>query len=118
MLSVGHRLDATPDGRFWFEVATLEPDRFLGLRASINLGTGRPFDPRGPRPARYMDALWGFHLTGVPGGSTRLVVSGYAATRRGLLQRITDVAFWEPAHWIMQTRQFTNLKRRAERGPR
>ena len=115
---MGDHLAATPDGRFWFEVAALDPESFLGLRASIDLGTGRPFDSRGPRPAFYMDALWGFQLTAVPGERTRLVVSGYAATRRGLLQRITDVVFWEPAHWIMQTRQFTNLKRRAERGPR
>jgi hypothetical protein len=27
---------------------------------------------------------------------------------------IADFLFWEPAHWIMQTRQFRNLKRRAE----
>ncbi len=117
-LSVGDRLAATPDGRFWFEVAALEPERFLGLRASIDRGTGRPFDPRGPRPAVYMDALWGFQLNAVPEGQTRLVVSGYAATRRGLLQSVADVVFWEPAHWIMQTRQFINLKRRAERRSR
>ena len=117
-LSVGDRLDATPDGRFWFEVAALEPERFLGLRASIDLSTGRPFDPRGPRPALYMDALWGFQLTALPEARTRLVVSGYAATRRRLLHRAIDIAFWEPAHWIMQTRQFTNLKRRVERRPR
>jgi proline iminopeptidase len=114
-LSVGDRLDATPDGRFWFEVAALEPERFLALRASIDLSTGRPFDPRGPRPALYMDALWGFQLTPLSEARTRLVVSGYAATRRRLVHRVIDVAFWEPAHWIMQTRQFTNLNRRAER---
>jgi hypothetical protein len=117
-LSVGDRLAATPDGRFWFEVAALEPERFLGLRAAIDLRTGRPFDTTRPRPTLYMDALWAFQLKEVPGGRTRLVVSGYAATRRGLVQGLTDVLFWEPAHWIMQTRQFTNLKRRAEGGPR
>jgi len=31
---------------------------------------------------------------------------------------LTDALFWEPAHWIMQTRQLTNPKRRAEGGPR
>jgi proline iminopeptidase len=45
------------------------------------------------------------------------VVSGYAAARPRFLQRIADLFFWEPAHWIMQTRQFTNLKRHAERQP-
>jgi proline iminopeptidase len=43
------------------------------------------------------------------------VVSGYASARPRLLQVIADLLFWEPAHWIMQTRQFANLKRRAER---
>lgn len=50
------------------------------------------------------------------GGRTRLVVSGYASARPRLAQAILDLLFWEPAHWIMQTRQFTNLKRRVESG--
>ena len=29
---------------------------------------------------------------------------------------IMNVTLLEPAHWIMQTRQFTNLKHRVERG--
>jgi proline iminopeptidase len=114
-LAVGHRLASTPDGRAWFEVAALDPERFLGLRASIDLRHGRPFDPAGPRPRFYLDGLWGFQLTEWPGGRTRLVVSGYASARPRLLQRIADVLFLEPAHWIMQTRQLANLKRRAER---
>jgi hypothetical protein len=116
-LSVGVRLASTPGGRAWFEVAALESERFLGLRASIDLRSGRPFDPAGPRPRFYVDALWGFHLTQLPDGRTRLVVSGYASARPRLLQAIADLLFWEPAHWIMQRRQFTNLTRRAERPP-
>jgi hypothetical protein len=27
---------------------------------------------------------------------------------------VMGLLFWEPAHWIMQTRQFANLARRAE----
>jgi proline iminopeptidase len=114
-LSVGDRLASTPGGRAWFEVAALEPARFLGLRAAIDLVTGRPFDPAGPRPRWYVDSRWGFRLTAWPGNRTRLVVSGYADARPRLLQAVADRLFWEPAHWIMQTRQFANLKRRAER---
>ena len=51
----------------------------------------------------------------MPGGRTRLLVSGYAASHPRVLTAIGDLVFWEPAHWIMQTRQLTNLKRRAER---
>jgi proline iminopeptidase len=117
-LAVGDHLASTPSGRVWFEVAALDPERFLGLRASINLHDGRPFDPAGPRPSLYFDGLWGFQLTELPGGRTRLVVSGYASAPPRLLQRIADVLFWEPAHWVMQRRQFANLKRRSEGQPR
>ncbi|MBI2527334.1 MAG: hypothetical protein HYY95_01520 [Candidatus Rokubacteria bacterium] len=114
-LAVGGRLASTPSGSTWFEVAALDPERFLGLRAPINLRGGRPFDTAGPRPPFYIDALWGFQLKELPERRTRLVVSGYASARPRLLQLIADLLFWEPAHWIMQTRQLANLKRRAER---
>ena len=113
-VSVGDRLASTPSGGTWFEVAALDAERFLGLRAPINL---RPFDTAGSRPHLYVDALWGFQLKELPEGRTRLVVSGYASARPRFLQVIADPLFWEPAHWVMQTRQFGNLKRRAERPP-
>jgi hypothetical protein len=113
-ISVGDRLPSTPSGSAWFEVAAVEPERFLALRAPLSL-RGRPFDPAGPRPRVYTDSLWAFLLEGLVGGRTRLLVSGYAAARPRLLLAIGNVIFWEPAHWIMQTRQFANLKRRAER---
>jgi hypothetical protein len=112
-LAVGDRLASTPSGSAWFEVVALERERFLGLRASLDL-RGRPFDPMGRRPRFYTDSLWGFLLEELPEQRTRLVVSGYAIARPRLLQAIGNFAFWEPAHWIMQTRQFANLKRRTE----
>jgi proline iminopeptidase len=114
-LKIGDRLKSTPSGGFWFEVAALEPERFLGLRAPIDLRRGRPFDTHRPRPRYYLDSLWGFQLKPLDGDRTRLVVSGYAAARPRSLQKVAELFFWEPAHWIMQTRQFANLKRRAER---
>jgi proline iminopeptidase len=112
-LRLGDRLASTPKGNAWFEVAALDRERFIGLRASLDL-RGRPFDPRGPRPRFYIDALWGFHLKELPGARTRLVVSGYASGRPQLVRKLADSIFWEPAHWVMQTRQFANLKRRTE----
>ena len=113
-ISVGDRLAAKPDGSEWWEVAALEPERFLGLRMSLDL-RGRPFEPAGERPRFYTDSLWGFLLDELPGRGTRLVVSGYWCLRPRWLQPIVSFIFLEPSHWIMQTRQFTNLKRRAER---
>jgi proline iminopeptidase len=105
--------DEGPTARSW-EVAALEPDRFLGLRASYDLRRGRWFDPKGPRPPFSTLSLWGFLLQELPGNRTRLIVSGYWSLRPRWLQPILSVLVLEPSHWIMQTRQFTNLKRRAE----
>jgi hypothetical protein len=61
--------------------------------------------------------VWCFQLNELPEGRTRLVVSGYAAQHPRTLLAIVDFLLWEPAHWIMQRRQFVNLKRRSERTP-
>jgi proline iminopeptidase len=113
-IAVGDHLPSMPDEKAWWEVAALEPERFLGLRASVDLRM-HPFDPHGPRPRFYSDSLWGFLLEELPGGCTRLVVSGTWAQEPRWLQAITNFVFLEPSHWIMQTRQFANLKRLAER---
>jgi hypothetical protein len=116
-MAVGDRRPSTPEGTYWFEVAALEPERFLALRAPLDLAhASRPFNPAGPRPAMYSDSTWCFLLRELPEGKTRLVVSGYAASRPRFVTAIADFLVWEPAHWIMQTRQFTNLRRRVEAG--
>jgi hypothetical protein len=113
-LAVGQHMISSPSGKTWFQVAAVEPERFLALRASYDL-RGRPFDPAGPRPRDYSDSVWCFLLEEAAGDRTRLIVSGYADARPRLLQAVQNSLFWEPSHWIMQTRQFANLQRRAER---
>jgi proline iminopeptidase len=113
-ISVGDHLATMPDGSLGWEVAALEPEQFLGLRMSLDL-CGRPFDPGGPQPRYYTDSLWAFLLEERPGNRTRLVVSGYWAFKPRWLQPIMSVLFLDLQHWIMQTRQFANLKRRVER---
>ena len=112
-ISIGDHLTAKPDGSEWWEVAALEQERFLCLRMSLDL-RGRPFDPRGTRPRFYTDSTWGFILEELPGHGTRLVVSGYWSLRPRWLQPLISLLFLEPSHWVMQTRQFSNLKRYAE----
>jgi hypothetical protein len=81
-----------PNGPSRFVVALLEANRTLVLRGDYS---------------KSIDGIWGFHLRSAPGGSTRLV----ARTRnRGLPQLISLP--WEPVHFIMQTRQFHNLRTR------
>src|SRR5512135_2653904 len=36
-ISIGHHMPSVPDGSVWWEVAALEPERFLGLRMSVDL---------------------------------------------------------------------------------
>lgn len=122
-IAVGDRMAATPDGSQSWEVAALEPGRFLSLRMSLDL-RGRPFDPAGTPPRFRTDSTWGFLLEEVPADRTRLVVSGYWLLCPAWLQPVASVLVLEPTHWIMQTRQFTNLarnvaaaRRRAEAAP-
>jgi hypothetical protein len=114
-LSLGDRLAAWSPGDpvdAW-EVAALEPERFLGLRGLSDL-RGRVLEPSQPRPPSYTEGLWGFLLEELPGGGTRLIVSGYQTFRPRWLQGTLDFWLYPPLHWPMQVRQFANLKRNAE----
>lgn len=111
-IAVGDHLVAKPDGSEWWEVAALEPERFLCLRMSLDL-RGRPFDSAGPRPRSSTDSTWGFLLEELPGDRTRLVVSGYWSLQPRWLQPIMSFVMLEPSHFIMQIRQFANLERLA-----
>ena len=114
-ISVGDRMVSAPNGKYWFEVAALVPARFLALRACFDL-RGRQLPSGGLRPPAYSDSVWCFLLKGLPDDRTRLIVSLYAAGRPRTVNALAGLVLWEPAHWIMQKRQFRNLKRRAERG--
>jgi hypothetical protein len=113
-INLGDRLAGTPDGSQWWEVAALERERFLGLRMSLDLH-GRPFDHTRGRPRHFTDSLWGFLLEDLQDGRTRLVVSGYWDFEPRWLRPLLSIVLLEPSHWIMQTRQFTKIKRQAER---
>lgn len=82
-----------------WQVAALEPERFLGLRSRIP----------------HSESLWAFWLKELPGGKTRLLVSGYWNMEPRWLQPFISFAVLEWTHWIMQTKQFAELKRRVER---
>ena len=113
-LAVGDRIFATPNREHWFEVAAIERERFFAVRACFTRD-GHPYDPRATRPSSFSDTLWAFELRPLAHHRTRLLVTTYGTvSHMGPLTALNYV-FWEPAHWIMQTRQFTNLKRRAER---
>jgi proline iminopeptidase len=96
-----------------WDVAALEPNRFLGLHGLRDL-RGRRLDARQPRPSMYTEGLWGFWLKELPGGRTRLVIGGYQAFRPRWLGRFAD---WVGPLivWVMQARMLRVLKRNVER---
>ncbi len=97
-----------------WEVAALEPNRFLGLRGLNDL-RGRNLDPKRPRPSAYVEGLWGFLLNELPGGRTRLVIGGYQAIRPRWLARFVFYWLYVPVTWTMQARMLAVLKRNIER---
>jgi proline iminopeptidase len=76
---------------------------------------GRQLDPEQPRPSAYTEGLWGFLLTEVPGGRTRLVISGYQTLRPRWLERFANYWLYIPVVWPMQARMLAVLKRNIER---
>ena len=100
-----------------YQVAVLEPNRFLGLHGLSDL-RGRALDPNQPRPSAYMEGLWGFLLNELPGGRTRLVTSGYQALRPRWLERFVFYWLYIPVVWTMSARMLAVLKRNIERAAR
>jgi hypothetical protein len=54
-IAIGDHLASTPSGKAWFEVAALERESFLVLRAPLDL-RGRPFDTAGSPPRFCSDS--------------------------------------------------------------
>jgi hypothetical protein len=115
-LTAGDQIQACSPGGLLapWQVAVLEPNRFLGLHKLTDL-RGRSLDPHQPRPSTYMEGLWGFQLNELPGGRSRLVIGGYQAIRPRWLERI--VFDWSNVVtvWIMQARMLAVLKSTVER---
>ena len=100
-----------------WEVAALEPNRFLGLRGLRDL-RGRQLDPGQPRPSAYTEGLWAFLLSELPGDRTRLVISGYQTLRPRWLERFANYWLYPPVVWPMQARMLAVLKRNIEQAAR
>lgn len=114
-LAVGDRVPSVQTGETWFVVAELEPARALVYRASIDLGTREPFEPSGRWPRSFLDGTWAFVVEPGPDDTTRLIVRTRGHGRPRLALRAFDMFVGEPAHLVMQTRQFANLHRRVAR---
>jgi hypothetical protein len=97
-----------------WEVAALQPNRFLGLHGLSDL-RGHRLDPDQPRPSAYTEGLWGFLLNELPDGRARLVIGGYEVLRAGWLGGFLFSWLGPLVVWIMQARMLAVLKRNVER---
>jgi proline iminopeptidase len=113
-LREGDRIASAPDGSHWFDVALLVPERALVLRASLTVPLAHNFEPADGPPRAYSDSTWGFFLKPTVDGHTRLVVTGKARGKPHALIAGANWLAWDPAHWVMQLKQFAGLRRRAE----
>ena len=111
-LRAGDRIYATVDGSVYFTVAVAEYPSTLVLRSDYALPSGRPLDPAEPDPRAFARGVWGFHLRELPGNETRLVVRTVGRDGPRAVTAVFDRLFGEPAHLIMQARQFHNLAQR------
>ena len=115
-LRQGQPLNSMAHGRDQMTVAVLEPGRTLVLRSIYQVPSFRTVEPRpGPPPRDCADAIWGFHLRPAPGGNTRLVIRKRGRGPRPYTWRAYNwpiSQLWDPLHFIMQTRQFHNLRTR------
>ena len=109
---VGQHLQNSPDGSNSMTVALVEPNRTLALRTNMEFPSRRSFDPSAPLPRVFMDGIWSFHLRPTADGQTRLVARMRGRSRPKALLRPFGVLFGDPLHFVMQIRQFQNLRAR------
>jgi proline iminopeptidase len=112
-LEPGDHLASHPSGRTWFVVAEVDPERTLVLRASLEMPSARPYDPDGERPRFFVDSSWAFALEPLA-SRTRLLVRTSSTARPRRLARLLTFLFFDPAHYVMQTRQLARLRHLAE----
>lgn len=113
-IRAGSPVVSRTDGTAWFTVARCDQPSVLVLRASMSL-RGKPFDPTARPPRHFIDSTWGFHLERLPGDRTRMLVRSRGRGEPAGLVGLSNVVFWHPAHWVMQTKQFRELRRRVAR---
>jgi len=112
-IAVGDHLNSLPDGKAYFTVKILEPERTLVLGSELTFGRTAALE--GLLPPVSSVGIWAFHLRPLPGERTRLVVRTRGQGHPRLLAWLLDFALGQPAHFIMQLRQFQNLNARVGR---
>ena len=109
-LAEGDRLTSTPNGSAYLAATVVDPPHALVLRGSDPDRSA--VRPTRDRPPRLHSVNVGVRTPRVGRRRHSLVVRTRSTSRPEWPQRILNTAFWEPAHAVMQRRQFANLHRR------
>lgn len=110
-LAIGQVIPATPGGTDGFEVLAIEPERALVLGGLFDPAAKQQLAFASTRPAHFWHVTWAFVLAPHDAGHTRLQVRVRAAFSPDQRLHATWIT---PVHWLMETAQLHNLKRRAE----
>jgi hypothetical protein len=96
-------------------VLRVEQERALVIGASIDLTTGKPFDPTKRSAPRFVSMTWAFVLRPIHDAATRLVARFRVEERpRGLMPGAYPL-FIELPHFVMERRMLLGIRDRAER---
>lgn len=93
-------------------VIDVEPNHTLALRTNMEFPSGRSFDPSEPLPRFYMDGIWTFDLRPAGDGQSRLVARMWGTSHPSALLRPFGMTIGDLLHFVMQARQFHNLRSR------
>jgi len=100
-----------PENRFGGQ-ARMVVVKIVPGRAMILVTPGDAADATAESRAR--EAVWAFILDPVAPDATRLVMLSLGGEASSAGRRVADLAFWEPAHFVMERRMMLTLKRLAE----
>jgi hypothetical protein len=111
-LEVGDVVEIAPD--VGYSVAAIRPQQVLVLYVAMDASTGRPFDPAGETPTRYLVSSWTWFLDEIDEGSTRLIVRIRIDHNSSLGSTLMIRGVIEPGSFVMGRKTLLGIKRRAE----
>src|SRR5215470_16803828 len=117
-LDNGSRPSATEVHPEWQDLALGDYVKYWTRNGPVDAWEVAALEPKQPRPSVYTEGLWAFLLNELPGGRTRLVISGYQTFRPRWLERIVNYWLYIPVVWPMQARMLAVLKRNIEQAAR
>ena len=112
-LKVGDLIPATPNGKFGFPVALVEPNKMLTLAGVINTQTGASADPH-DLPPQFFAGDQTFYLEYIGAGTTRLIFRMRMDWNGSLANNLIYRGIVEPVSAVMTREMLSNIKRRAE----